>query len=376
MNILEIHSIGSHYNGSSVHTAMLVQYFSNKNGNIVLIYHKDNKFLNSYQFSDKVILHPFNLSSIILLPYNFYKILLLTKQYNIDIIHSHHRNANFFTGLVKLIRRKIKIVSTIHGASSQHYIYKDPIEYKVRYRLLEYITNIFLKYLFDEVIFISNFSMKSNLKKLKKLKKYRVIYNGSLKPKITKNIADVRKEIGLSVNVFVVTLLSQLAGIKRPHIILKIADILKKHKDIYFLLVGEGVEKVKLQQTAKEKKLNVIFTGWRTDVGNIISASNIIVSTSINEGFGRTLTEAMMLSKPVISFDKGGPSEIIRNNVCGYLIREGDILGFAGAIYSIYSNKEIEKTFSENSAIIAKKNYSAEVFCNNYEKEFKVLNAI
>lgn len=368
MNILEIHGRGALFGGASVHTSMLVEHFSKRENNVVLIYQKGNRFLKDSQFGDNVHKYELDLSKLRLLPINICQILRMIQEYDVDIVHSHHRNADFLTGLVRLFDRKVKAVSTIHG-----HLRTNALGEKTRYKILTRITKVFLERIFDEVIFISEFAMRANRAYVNKFRKTSVIHNGSSELKATKSADQIKKELGIIRQGYVVTLLANLSGWKRPHLLLKIARILKAHRDIYFLFVGDGEEREKLQQISESEGLNAVFAGWRTDIGNMISASNIVVSTSSNEPFGRTLTEAMMLSKPVIAFDAGGPSEIIQHGVSGYLIKEGDIAAFAKAIYAIYSDKRLEENLADNGRVVAKEMFSDAVFCNKYEKEFKQL---
>jgi len=366
MNLLEIHGRSTPFGGASVHTTMLVHHLSKTEGNATLVFQKGNQVFRDVPFPDNVHMHEFNLSSLMLLPLNIWRLNRIVKQNKIDLIHSHHRNADFVTGILKLLDRKLKIVTTIHGRLNvgKH-------ERKLKYVLLRRLTQKLYEKVFDRVVFISNYTMQINEEYFRKAKQKTVIYNGSARLEASASPAQTRRELGIGKNDFVVTLLGAMEGVKRPHLLLEIGALLKNHPDICFLFVGDGEQIPALRKRAKEERIHALFPGWRKDVGDIIQASNVIVSTAFHEGFGRTLTEAMMLSKPVIAFNTAGPAEIIGNEQWGYLIEDDDIELFARAIYLIYANKTLEKKFGENAAQAAKEKFSNDVFCANYQKAFQ-----
>lgn len=73
--------------------------------------------------------------------------------------------------------------------------------------------------------------------------------------------------------------------------------------------IGQLQEKVK---TSRELRDKVFFLGTRTDVREIMSMSNVVLSLSAKpESFGRTILETLSLGSPVVGFDHGGVHEIL-----------------------------------------------------------------
>jgi glycosyltransferase involved in cell wall biosynthesis len=64
----------------------------------------------------------------------------------------------------------------------------------------------------------------------------------------------------------------------------------------------------------------VVFTGERDDVPAVMRAADILLVPSWEEPFGRTVIEGMAMGMPVIATDVGGPAEIIRSGVDGFLV--------------------------------------------------------
>ena len=113
----------------------------------------------------------------------------------------------------------------------------------------------------------------------------------------------------------------------------------------------------KLQKYVKQLGIqnNVIFTGWRSDIGAILYASDICVASSIHEGFGLNLVESMACGLPVVAFDNRGHREIVKDGFNGYLIPQGNIKMFAERVIYVIQNNY--KNFSQNVLLLVLKIY-------------------
>jgi len=101
----------------------------------------------------------------------------------------------------------------------------------------------------------------------------------------------------------------------------------------YFLELRRRVENLQLQE-------NVIFTGYRSDIPDIIDNLDILVHSSVTpEPFGRVILEGMALKKPVIATAHGGPLEIINSGESGILVPPNDIQAMADAIKFLAEDK-------------------------------------
>ena len=96
-----------------------------------------------------------------------------------------------------------------------------------------------------------------------------------------------------------------------------------------------------IKNLTKELNLTkqVIFTGEREDILQIMTASDVIVHSSSNpEPFGRVIVEGMLSKKPVIATAVGGVPEIIRNGVAGILIPPGNKGAMRNAMLELAEN--------------------------------------
>jgi glycosyltransferase involved in cell wall biosynthesis len=86
----------------------------------------------------------------------------------------------------------------------------------------------------------------------------------------------------------------------------------------------------------------VTFTGYRSDVGAIVNALDVLVHTSITpEPLGRVILEGMALEKPVVATRHGGPLEIIESGRSGFLIPPDDPDALAASIMQLLESPEL-----------------------------------
>lgn len=105
-------------------------------------------------------------------------------------------------------------------------------------------------------------------------------------------------------------------------------DVLHKHPDWTWIILGEGEERPLLEQKIKDYQLEkrLILKGNVLNVEDYYAKTGIFVMTSRYEGLPMTLLETKPYQLPLVSFDiKTGPRECIIDKFNGYLIPENDI---------------------------------------------------
>src|SRR3990167_3456740 len=95
--------------------------------------------------------------------------------------------------------------------------------------------------------------------------------------------------------------------------------------------------------------------------------------SSLHEGFGNVLIEAMACGTPVVSTDcKSGPSEIIENGKSGILVPVGDYQSLSKAIIKVLSDSSLRQSFSQEGVKRARY-FSPEKNIKGYEEVFSTL---
>lgn len=119
-------------------------------------------------------------------------------------------------------------------------------------------------------------------------------------------------------------------------------------------IMGSGEQRYlnKIKSKIHKYKLDnkVFFHAYRTDIelNELYEKCSIFITTSLVEGFGLVLLEAMSNGTPVVAYDNLGVRDII-NNANGYLIDHFDYRDFVGKILYLYNNKNIYQKMSENA---------------------------
>lgn len=137
-------------------------------------------------------------------------------------------------------------------------------------------------------------------------------------------------------------------------------------ESIHFYIVGSGSEEQSLKELIKDYGLSsqISLMPATKNLYSLMSKCDLYLLTSRTEAFPLVMVEALSLSKPIIAFDCPiGPREIIKDSLNGYLVHDGDILGYASKIKKIMESPKLYKELSEG-AYQSYKNYNP---VKNYE---------
>lgn len=132
------------------------------------------------------------------------------------------------------------------------------------------------------------------------------------------------------------------------------ASVLKKHRDWKWLVLGDGEERMILEQAISENNLEdqLILKGTVDHVEWYLNRAKLFVLTSRYEGFGMCLVEALQMKVPCISFDvKIGPSEIITRDQNGILIPPFECEQMIQEIDNLIDNPDRLEELSVNTMI-------------------------
>ena len=121
------------------------------------------------------------------------------------------------------------------------------------------------------------------------------------------------------------------------------------NSDYYLVIVGDGPLFKKLRKKVEEENIrDVIFTGARDDVEEIIPSCDVLILPSFSESFGLVLIEALACGKPVIGSNVGGITEIINDDV-GLLVNPTKISSIAIAVDRIVNDENLRLVLSMNA---------------------------
>ena len=159
----------------------------------------------------------------------------------------------------------------------------------------------------------------------------------------------------------------------------KIVEIVSKLKDENFVVFFIGSDyrnyKKKIEQLIKIKKLEnkIFFSDYVDDIFSKMYDLDIILNASSEEGQSNALIEASALGKPLIGFDVGGNSEIIKHNFNGFLIRYNDLNKYSNVLKTIINDKSLRLKLGKNSRKYFMKKFPLHKTHNSYLIFYKKL---
>ena len=116
----------------------------------------------------------------------------------------------------------------------------------------------------------------------------------------------------------------------------------ERHPEMRVLLVGDGALRPELEAQCKSLGIDdvVRFLGHRTDVPQVLAASDISVLTSLWEGLPRVLVQAAATGKPILTFDVEGAWEVVRDGRNGFIVQSRDVDAFSRRLEELLSDRE------------------------------------
>jgi len=177
-----------------------------------------------------------------------------------------------------------------------------------------------------------------------------------------------RKLLKLKDNICYIISIGRLVKRKGFDFLLKSISKIE-NKKIHVLIIGNGPEKKNLIDLANELNIKdrIHFIGSVSEEKKFqyLSNSDVYVLSSVHEGFGIVLQEAMQVGLPIISTNNGGQVDLIKEGKNGYLIKFDDIKSLANKIDKMIKDKNLKQRFSEfNKKEI--KNFETKNICEKY----------
>ncbi|HKY32048.1 MAG TPA: glycosyltransferase, partial [Candidatus Polarisedimenticolia bacterium] len=153
----------------------------------------------------------------------------------------------------------------------------------------------------------------------------------------------LRAELGLPSDAVLIGVVSRLIpGKGLSHFLKAAAALAPRWPAARFLLIGDGPARPQLQDEARALGLGgrVAFTGFRSDVAEVLSELALSVMPSLSEALSNGLLESMAAGVPVVATRVGGTPEVVREGTTGLLVPPADAGALARAVEALLSNPE------------------------------------
>lgn len=303
-----------------------------------------------------------NLTNVLSLPKVYLSLLKIIKEYRPDVVHSHMVHANILTRLVRVSVPIKKLISTAHSDNEGGRLRM--VAYRITNKLSDVNTNVSKSATlsFEHKHAVPRDGMKT-------------IYNGIDLVKFKYNSlarAKLASEIDLNNNEKIVLVVGRFSKAKNYPNLLRAVKYLKVEFNLPFKLVvaGDGELKDSIKEMIQEMDLKecVILLGMRSDIPDLMSAADVFVLASENEGFGLVLAEAMACECPVVASNVGGIKEVVGNY--GIIVKSNDHRDLAKAIFKILSNEKKYKSQAKFARAYVLDNFDLNNIANQWELEY------
>lgn len=279
---------------------------------------------------------------------NLYKMYRILKTQKCELVHTHSSKAGILGRLAARIARTRVVVHTIHGWSFNEY---QNILVKRFFIILERIAALWS----TKIICVSERDIATGLKyRIANKDKFALIRYGILIEEFQNSNVDIyrkRTEFGITNQGPIVAMISCLKPQKSPLDYIRAISIVQKDiPKANFLIIGDGILRPKVLKLANTLGLDssLLFKGWRRDIPEIMSVIDVLVLSSLWEGFPVVFLEAMASGKPVIATDVGGAKEVIRDGIDGFLVPPKDYKSLAEKIKTILTEDGLCKKMGQN----------------------------
>jgi L-malate glycosyltransferase len=148
------------------------------------------------------------------------------------------------------------------------------------------------------------------------------------------------------------------------------SSIRTQFPDLKLWLIGEGPLRVEIQNKVQNLSLqdSILFKGILAEPFRAIPENSILVLPSIIEGLPAVLLEAFAHQIPVIAYNVGGISEVVKNNETGWLVEAGDSEAFINAVSDVLSSQSQDLNgITSNAKNLVLKNYHIDHIAKKFE---------
>ena len=303
----------------------------------------------------------------------FLSLYKLFKEEDFTIIHTHSSKAGLLARLAAVLNKTPIVIHTIHGFAFNDFMNG------LKKNFFIYLEKLLAMWT-DVIITVSNLNKKKiidlNIAHENKIKN---IYSGiDLSLFTNKRNDDFRKELNLENDHLLLGSVGRLSDQKDPITMIEAFGIISKpFPNAHLALVGDGELKGKILEKIDQLKLNdrIHLTGNKNNPWSVYHSMDLFIMSSIYEGLGRSITEALSCGVPVVCTDVEGVPEIVRDNITGILVPPKDANKLADGIIRTLNDMETAKKMAEEGRRFVKDNFDVNKMVNDIDSLYNTLTS-
>jgi glycosyltransferase involved in cell wall biosynthesis len=187
-------------------------------------------------------------------------------------------------------------------------------------------------------------------------------------------VAGVRDDLGIPDSAPLIGTVGRLDAQKDPLTFVRMARrVADDRPDARFVWVGEGPLLDAARAEAARLGVDVLFTGFRADAPRVASAFDVYVVSSLYEGVGRSLTEAMAAGRPVVATAVDGINDVVVHGTTGLLAPARDPAALAsGVVWMLTHDRDAERMGAQARTMV-RGLFSHAVMCDGLDRVYRRL---
>ncbi len=180
---------------------------------------------------------------------------------------------------------------------------------------------------------------------------------------------------GLSQQAFQCAFIGRVTQIKRPDRFLDVVTEIKRRSvPIEFFMAGDGELLQNCRERIAREDLPVKILGWQSNIEQVLSAADVVVLTSDNEGTPLSLIQAGMAGLPVVTTRVGSVPEVVLEGVTG-IITNLDVQEIADALEKLANSSELRAQMGASAQEFTLANFGVKRLVSDHEVLYKKLIA-
>ena len=289
------------------------------------------------------------------------------REFKPHVIHTHTAKAGFLGRIASIISLRSSIrVHTFHGHLLNGYF--EPFK-----RSLVVIAEKFLALFTHQLLAVGD-KVRQDLLQAGIGSKSKF---GLMPPGLTIGILpdrqDSRTALALPVDSLQCAFIGRVTQIKRPDRFLDVVNEIKKRGiELDFFIAGDGELLEMCRERIKKEGLPVTILGWQSDIERVLSAADIVVLTSDNEGTPLSLIQAGMAGLPVVTTNVGSVHEVVLDGSTG-IVTGLDVQEIAKALEKLVNDKVLRSKLGAAAQKFTMSNFGVERLVHDHEELYKKL---
>ncbi len=276
------------------------------------------------------------------------KLVVVMRRGNFHIVHTNSSKAGVLGRVAARLARVPVIVHTVHGWSFHERMSPRKLRF---YVALEKIGG----WCGDAAIVVTaQDRAKGVAQGIRNAKNYTLIRSGVEldrfgHPQIPPH--SVREQLGIPQDAQVVGSVTRLSEQKAPlDLVVAFVQIHKQQPGAWFVIVGDGPLRPEVEQKLAAAGIanQVVLTGLRRDVPELMAAFDIFVLSSLWEGLPRVLPQAMATGLPIVCTMADGSSEAVVPGENGFLTAKGQPAELAARVVTLLNDEDLRRKMGEN----------------------------